>query len=540
MDSTTSDCCNRRYAIAAAALLAIQCAIVCTCIRTYSATRDESAHLLAGITYWIRGDFGLYNVNPPLSKMIAAAAVAGNSDLCLDAVKYYKPSDDRRQEFQLARYFSDTNPLTFHRVLCRARLPGAVWAFVGGWLVWGWSCSLANPKAGLLAVALWVTSPMITGHSALLTCDVAGTVAGLAASFAFYCSLQTGGWPRATLSAVLLGLAILCKFTNLLLIPAWTAAWLIHQQRRMPFRQLVSCLILSIFVVNCGYGFQGTGRPVGTLTMYSHRLSTISKAVHNSPLGSVPCLLPEEMVSGIDTQQLDFEHGLNSYLRGEQRNHGWWYFYLYAYCVKSPVGHLSVYALALLVTCCGRQRVAGVLWITPLLIIVACSMKTSFTNNLRYILPAYPYLMIWAASHLIAEKRLPVVQPACWLLVGLSAVSVSVQHPSYIGYFNEAAGGSEQGWWHLADSNVDWGQDLLLLRDWLDGVDQPVAVAVCDTPGVDYSTYLGMYYPDPDTNSRGYIVADTLAVQQEFRWLRQYPVHKRIGTSFFVFHIPQE
>jgi hypothetical protein len=167
-------------------------------------------------------------------------------------------------------------------------------------------------------------------------------------------------------------------------------------------------------------------------------------------------------------------------------------------------------------------------------------MKTSFTNNLRYILPAYPYLMIWAASHLIAEKRLPVVQPACWLLVGLSAVSVSVQHPSYIGYFNEAAGGSEQGWWHLADSNVDWGQDLLLLRDWLDGVDQPVAVAVCDTPGVDYSTYLGMYYPDPDTNSRGYIVADTLAVQQEFRWLRQYPVHKRIGTSFFVFHIPQE
>ena len=33
-------------------------------------------------------------------------------------------------------------------------------------------------------------------------------------------------------------------------------------------------------------------------------------------------------------------------------------------------------------------------------------------------------------------------------------------------YFNEPAGGPENGHNHLVDSNIDWGQDLLELRDW--------------------------------------------------------------------------
>ena len=35
-------------------------------------------------------------------------------------------------------------------------------------------------------------------------------------------------------------------------------------------------------------------------------------------------------------------------------------------------------------------------------------------------------------------------------------------------YFNEAVGGPEHGDAHLVDSNIDWGQDLLFLRAWLD------------------------------------------------------------------------
>jgi hypothetical protein len=35
-------------------------------------------------------------------------------------------------------------------------------------------------------------------------------------------------------------------------------------------------------------------------------------------------------------------------------------------------------------------------------------------------------------------------------------------------YFNQLAGGPSQGYLHLADSSLDWGQDLPALKQWLD------------------------------------------------------------------------
>ena len=35
-------------------------------------------------------------------------------------------------------------------------------------------------------------------------------------------------------------------------------------------------------------------------------------------------------------------------------------------------------------------------------------------------------------------------------------------------YFNEAASGPQHGAAHLVDGNIDWGQDLLYLKDWLE------------------------------------------------------------------------
>ena len=46
-------------------------------------------------------------------------------------------------------------------------------------------------------------------------------------------------------------------------------------------------------------------------------------------------------------------------------------------------------------------------------------------------------------------------------------------------YFNEAAGGPRRGHEHLLDSNIDWGQDLFLLKRWADRHTEarPLAVA---------------------------------------------------------------
>ena len=40
--------------------------------------------------------------------------------------------------------------------------------------------------------------------------------------------------------------------------------------------------------------------------------------------------------------------------------------------------------------------------------------------------------------------------------------------PNYLAYFNAFAGGTPNGWRHLVDSSLDWGQDLPGLKTWLD------------------------------------------------------------------------
>jgi hypothetical protein len=47
------------------------------------------------------------------------------------------------------------------------------------------------------------------------------------------------------------------------------------------------------------------------------------------------------------------------------------------------------------------------------------------------------------------------------------AAATGLAYPSYLAYFNELGGGPRQGWRHLVDSSLDWGQDLKGLRLWM-------------------------------------------------------------------------
>ena len=49
-----------------------------------------------------------------------------------------------------------------------------------------------------------------------------------------------------------------------------------------------------------------------------------------------------------------------------------------------------------------------------------------------------------------------------WLIV-----SGAAQHPNYLAYFNELAGGHPET--ILADSDLDWGQDTVRLAEWARG-----------------------------------------------------------------------
>ena len=89
--------------------------------------------------------------------------------------------------------------------------------------------------------------------------------------------------------------------------------------------------------------------------------------------------------------------------------------------------------------------------------------------GIRYILPAFPFvfLLLSQVAEWVAPVRRSLLGAGSWLWILAYAASARFQ-PHHLGYFNEFSGGPPAGWLHLSDSNIDWGQDLNGLRDWLD------------------------------------------------------------------------
>ena len=108
-------------------------------------------------------------------------------------------------------------------------------------------------------------------------------------------------------------------------------------------------MAIALYAPNLGFGFEGTLRPLGELHFVSDLFSGETSGGQASPqstnrlagtwYASIPSPFPKIYLLGIDLQQRDFEHyGRPSYLRGEWRDHGWWYYYLYAVAIKVPLG----------------------------------------------------------------------------------------------------------------------------------------------------------------------------------------------------------
>jgi hypothetical protein len=172
--------------------------------------------------------------------------------------------------------------------------------------------------------------------------------------------------------------------------------------------------------------------------------------------------------------------GHPTYLLGEVRPNGRWYYFPVAIAVKTPTALLAAIALALgtalflaarggLRWLRGGSTQASVAVITPLLFLVL-AMAGNLNLGLRHVLPIYPFL--FAAAGVALTWR-----PRWWVLVLVLGVQ-SYEHlavsPHYLAFFNTLAGGPQSGPRYLADSNIDWGQDAKKLGRYMDshGIEQ--------------------------------------------------------------------
>ena len=527
-----------------AALLVIHTALLAWEGWRASPTVDEVAHLPAGLSHWKFSRFDLYRVNPPLVRMLAAAPL-----LFLDPQtewRNYYVGPYSRQEFTIGSDFAEVNKTHIFWYFTLARWACIPLSLIGAWVCYAWSRALYGTPAAFIALTLWCFCPNILGNAALITPDCGAAALGVASGCCFWRWLRDARWTSALLAGLTLGLAELTKSTWIVLFGLWPLIAVIWaaancivarrtfatsvtlsgdraaDQSSVPGGQaestrpcgsrivhLFGILLIALNMLNLGYGFEDSFRKLGSFEFISRTLG--GEEAHEIPgnrfrgtwLGELPVPLPADYLLGIDLQRYDFEEGKWSYLNGEQKMGGWWYYYLYAIGVKVPIGTLALFAVATLLSA-WRLYLHGfrgwrdeLVVLAPAVVVLAVvSSQTGFSRYLRYVLPIFPFLFVWmsqaaqlltpilAGRHAPAplpggqgagaeqsafRRRLRVASAVLVLLCLISSVISSLAvFPHSLSYFNELAGGPQGGPAHLLDANIDWGQDLLELKRWYD------------------------------------------------------------------------
>ena len=341
---------------------------------------------------------------------------------------------------------------------------------------------------------------------------------------------------------------------------------------------LILRMAIGLYVLNLGYLGEGSFKQLKEFQFVSHTLADTSESdvvVGNrfakSWLGEIPMPIPENYIAGIDVQQRDFENfSRPSYLLGEYQAKGWWYYYGYAMLVKTPLGTLGLALLCMLVYVFRigpriAKRDIMILLAPGAIIFAVASAKCGFSHHSRYVLPCVPFIFIYLSSLATSIpvfigsfgaicNRPKLVRSISWrrgkcsiigfvsvCLLGWTITSSLAVYPHSISYFNELAGGPKNGPTHLINSNVDWGQDLLFLEEWI-SQRQP------DEVGPVHLAFYNFYNPfdleidhiepwpfrDEEASNETFVPDGVYAVSVNLLYEFPWPVRDRAGKRYSI------
>ncbi|HUO85567.1 MAG TPA: phospholipid carrier-dependent glycosyltransferase, partial [Thermoanaerobaculia bacterium] len=162
-----------------------------------SITGDEVAHLPAGYTYLVTGDFRMNTQHPPLIKAAAALPLLL---FRLDPVRETEGWSEGN-EWTFGRAFLMSNRIPLRWIVFLGRLPMIAVALLLGILLWLWARELWGEKVALGVLFLFTFSPDLLAHGHYVTTDVGVacfTMATLYALWKFCSALEDREPPPLT------------------------------------------------------------------------------------------------------------------------------------------------------------------------------------------------------------------------------------------------------------------------------------------------------------------------------------------------------
>ena len=430
--------------------------------RVFNDVIDEPYHIGAGIAMYEAGRHVYGIQHPPLPRLVGALPLV-RSEVLSGEAELGRRADDLRA-FDVGHRALLAGRLGYWDALVRARAAMLVFPLAAVLYVYLLGTYLANRLAGCVAAAFFSTDPTLLGHGSWVTTDVAACAGFLAATYHGIRFIARPILLRVVFAGLAVGLALACKFSCALVLPALALIWLIRGRRATRTARRViplgaAALVAAMLTLWATYTFD-VGRIDDLNLTESHVLEELPAWLRTTPIPMPTAVVGYLVLSHHNAT------GHFAYLNGEVSQAGWWYYFPEAIAIKSPVALLVALVVALIVMIIAPRRCHGrksVVLLIPCAVFLLASTSAGINIGIRHVLPAIPFLYLFASLWL-ARGRIIVISLT---LIVAAIVETALVHPDYLAFFNLLVRGPNNGEKYLLDSNLDWGQDEARLHDWL-------------------------------------------------------------------------
>jgi 4-amino-4-deoxy-L-arabinose transferase-like glycosyltransferase len=475
-------------------------------------SEDETFHIPAGVNCLDQGDsrmnrlasspLGYLRVfevedigHPPLIKILAGvgAKLAGAR-----ADGSYDSGASSSKEKLFLEFQDRFAGAPLRRIVAWARVPMVGLTLLLAWLVYTYGRKLAGPVGGLVSILIFVSFPLILAFGALVLNDVAVTLTSL-----LTCLACVGVWRRPNLKETLLygtalGLALLSKFSALILLPYSVLCWamliwhagepLLKGIRRLLPSAIAgflvaAALVWTVYFVTFGHAnaraFAGAYFYEPIPAPHSPELASARGRVQafvrlDDEHPTLERVLMPALYYGAGVRFTMVNNARPVYLLGKAYRQGQWFYFPVVTAVKSPLGFLLLLALSgLLLIRRGIWRsqppeaVALTLFFA---IYTATALTVKLNIGLRHFLPSLVSLMILMAMLVPAASGLSTIKRNCTqiliLLALVNMLTTAVLHyPYYVPYYNVLSFARPHGW-IASKADIDFGSSLQAVQQF--------------------------------------------------------------------------
>ncbi|MCX6808368.1 MAG: glycosyltransferase family 39 protein [Candidatus Berkelbacteria bacterium] len=517
-------------------------------------------------------DYRLNPEHPPLAKALAALPLVLDKKIKGPEANWSWSGINQWESGWYMLYHAGNDPV---QILFLARLPMMLLMVLLGALLYIWAARLYGRKVGLIVLTLYAFYPDVLAHGRLVTTDVPAALGFLVAVMTFDKAIRQKTWKTTIFAALGFALAQLMKFSAILLFLIFLILAIVRTilDRKETggfwpgfwsnFKTYFWVCFLSVIAVWAVY----------IPFVWKMPASIEHQVIENNLTADPRTLFLRNFLHHFENNPIT--RALGHYILGiflvigrvgggnvtfilgklSEKTIRWYFPVAWLLKTSIPVIVLfasTILALALRWTKKKEAKWTIALLLTPILVYWAFTLAGSLNIGIRHLMPTVPFVLLligYGIYPIISNyKKSKAMFFVVIALVVYMVASTLSNYPNFISYFNEITPKSIR-YERLMDSSLDWGQDMMRLKKYID--DNKISSIKVDYFGGSVPSYFISQSHDWHSGcgpTKGWIAISATFYQSSklvgpkegkwsYAWLDKYKPKAIIGGSILVFDI---